>query len=62
MLDTLYYVGRVVLGWCGISLIVGGLWIWVATSRRRVDRTSVLIGLALIFVGAQLVRGALTIA
>ena len=60
MFDSFHVVGRVFLGWCGVSLIVAGLWIWVATSVRRVDRTGVMVSLALIVVGGALVWGALT--
>ncbi len=45
MFDSFHVVGRVFLGWCGVSLIVAGLWIWVGTSVRRVDRTGVLVSL-----------------
>ena len=62
MLDTLLVVGRVLLGWCGVSLVVAGLWVWVATSIRRVDRTGLLVGLALICVGSALLWAALATA
>ena len=57
-----YVVARVLLGWFGVSLIAGGLWIATATSvTRRMGASGLIVGGGVSLVGALLVWGALSL-
>ncbi len=61
MLEVLRLVVRILVGWSGVSLIVAGLWIVVATARTGLDKQAFIITAALIVLGAGLLWAALAL-
>lgn len=55
-------VARVLLGWFGVALIVGGVWIATATSvTRRTGASGRIVGGGVSLVGALIVWGAFSL-
>jgi len=57
----LHLILRILVGWCGVSLIVGGLWIVLAASKVRLDRQAVIVAGAFLSIGAALLWAALNL-
>ncbi|HEY3062963.1 MAG TPA: hypothetical protein VGL99_28660 [Chloroflexota bacterium] len=61
MLEVLHAVVRILVGWFGVSFIVGGLWIVAATSMRRMTKSDVIVAGVLMLIGAAFVWAALNL-
>jgi hypothetical protein len=60
MTELLRVVGRVILGWFGVSIMFAGVWMLLSAAVQRRDATSALYGLSFILVGGALLWRALS--
>jgi hypothetical protein len=59
MAELLAIAARVIVGWCGVSLLVGGAWVLFVAAIRARDRLAGLGALGLMALGGALLWRAL---
>jgi hypothetical protein len=59
MVESLLLLARILLAWCGASLLVGGAWICARAISQR-DRTAALVALGAMLLGGALLMWGLT--
>jgi hypothetical protein len=55
VVEFLLLIARVLVAWCGVSLLVLGLWMLIAAGVPRRDRLVALSSVGLVFLGGLLV-------